>query len=69
MIDETVTRRVVTEFRTYVRSGRDVSRATDLMAPVVLAHQVQSENEVTVERTPHNYADQLAAASAATAPN
>lgn len=59
MIDETVTRQVVTDFLTHVRSGRNVSRATDLMAPVVLAHQVQSENEVTIKRTPQNYADHV----------
>ncbi|PWU48040.1 polyketide cyclase [Micromonospora globispora] len=59
MIDETVTRRVVTEFLTYVRSGRDLNRVTDLMAPVVLAHQVQSEDEVTIERTPQNYAEHV----------
>jgi len=47
------------EFLTHVRSGRDPDRATDLMAPVVLAHQVQSEDEVTVERTPQNYAEHV----------
>jgi predicted ester cyclase len=59
MIDETVTRRIVTEFLTHVRSGRDLSRTADLMAPVVLAHQVQSEDEATIERTPQNYADHV----------
>ncbi|MEV6345637.1 ester cyclase [Actinoplanes sp. NPDC051851] len=59
MIDANATRRVVTEFLTQVRSGRDPGRATALMAPVVLAHQVQAENEVTVERTPQNYADHV----------
>ena len=59
MIDASVTRRVVTEFLTHVRSGRDLDRATDLMAPVVLAHQMTSEREVTIERTPENYADHV----------
>jgi predicted ester cyclase len=59
MIDETVTRRVVTEFLSDVRSGRDLSRATELMAPVVLAHQVRAEDEMTVERTPQNYVEHV----------
>lgn len=59
MIDDAVTRRVVTEFLTDVRSGRDLNRVSDLMAPVVLAHQVQSEGEVTIERTPQNYAEHV----------
>ncbi|MGK5683810.1 ester cyclase [Actinoplanes sp. URMC 104] len=59
MIDEAVTRRVVTEFLTHVRSGRDLSRAAGLMAPVVLAHQVQSEDEATIERTPQNYVEHV----------
>ncbi len=29
------------------------------MAPVVLAHQVQSEDEVTIERSPDDYADHV----------
>ena len=45
----------MTDFLTYVRSGQDLGRVTELMAPIVLAHQVQSENEVTIERTPQNY--------------
>jgi predicted ester cyclase len=59
VIDETVTRQVVAEFLAHVRSGQDLNRVTDLMAPVVLAHQVQSEREVTIERTPQNYADHV----------
>ena len=59
MIDESVTRRVVTEFLEHVRSGRDLSRAAELMAPVVLAHQVESEHEVTIERSPADYAEHV----------
>ncbi|HEX5994780.1 MAG TPA: ester cyclase [Jiangellales bacterium] len=56
MIDSEVTRRVVGDFITYVRSGREPHRAAEFLAPVVLAHQVQSEDEVTIERTPEDYA-------------
>ncbi|AEV87797.1 hypothetical protein ACWT_6784 [Actinoplanes sp. SE50] len=56
MIDADITRRVVTEFLAYVRSGRDPGRATALMAPRVRAHQVQSEDPVTIVRTPADYA-------------
>jgi predicted ester cyclase len=56
MIDHEVTRRVVAAFLADVRSGRDPGRAAELMAPVVLAHQVESEHEVTIERSPDDYA-------------
>ena len=59
MIDEAVTRRVVTQFLTQVRSGHDPGRAAELMAPLVLAHQVQAEDAVTIERTPQNYAEHV----------
>ena len=36
--DPEVTRRVVTDFLQYVRSGREPQRASEFMAPVVLAH-------------------------------
>ncbi|HEU4325149.1 MAG TPA: ester cyclase [Roseiflexaceae bacterium] len=50
---------VVRAFFSEVRSGRDPDRAVELMAPLVLAHQVVSEEPVTVERTPQNYADHV----------
>ena len=59
MIDVEVTRRVVAEFLGEVRSGRDLGRVADLMAPRVLAHQVCSEEEVTIERSPADYADHV----------
>ncbi|WP_203827561.1 ester cyclase [Actinoplanes palleronii] len=59
MINADVTRRVVTEFLAYVRSGRDPSRAVALMAPQVRAHQVQSEDPVTIMRSPADYAEHV----------
>ncbi|NYF56301.1 ester cyclase [Micromonospora purpureochromogenes] len=62
---ETTETRVVREFMTRVRSGVDPDAAHRLMADRVLAHQVQAEDELTVERTPSQYAahvrDMLAA--------
>jgi SnoaL-like polyketide cyclase len=55
MTDADVTRRVVTTFLEQVRSGRDFTRVPELMAPVILAHQIQSEHEVTIERTQADY--------------
>lgn len=59
MINPEVTRRVVVDFIRYVRSGREPERAAEFMAPVVQAHQVQSEDEVTIERTPDDYAEHV----------
>ena len=59
MIDAAVTRRVVADFLEHVRSGRDLDRVHDLMAPRVLAHQVCSEDEVTIERSPADYAEHV----------
>ncbi|WP_430157674.1 ester cyclase [Paenibacillus algorifonticola] len=39
-----------------VRSGKELDAVYGVMAERVLAHQVQSEKEVTVERSPANYA-------------
>lgn len=50
---------IVREFFAQVRSGRNPDLALGLMAPVVLAHQVNAEAPVTVERTPQNYADHV----------
>jgi predicted ester cyclase len=59
MIDSAVTRRVVGDFLRYVRSGREPQRAAEFMAPTVRAHQVQSEEPVTVDRTPDGYAEHV----------
>lgn len=50
---------VVRCFFEKVRSGRELDAVHSLMADRVLAHQITSENEVTVERTPSNYADHV----------
>ncbi|NES26134.1 ester cyclase [Micromonospora terminaliae] len=59
MIDSAVTRRVVGDFLRYVRSGQEPQRAAEFMAPTVRAHQVQSEDLATVERTPDDYAEHV----------
>jgi predicted ester cyclase len=50
---------VVRGFLDQVRSGADPRRASRFMADRVLAHQVQSENPVVVERSPDQYAEHV----------
>jgi predicted ester cyclase len=50
---------IVREFLLVVRSGKDPNRASEYLAHLVLAHQVNAENPVTVTRTPQNYADHV----------
>ncbi len=50
---------VVRTFFEQVRSGRDLDRAFDLLAPRVSAHQLTSEAPVTIERSPQEYADHV----------
>jgi len=50
---------VVAAFLDQVRSGRDPEAAHRYMAPKVLAHQVVSEEAVTVDRTPAQYAEHV----------
>ncbi|XOI98244.1 ester cyclase [Paenibacillus polymyxa] len=50
---------IVRTFFEEVRSGRNPNYASDVMAEQVLAHQVISEEEVTVTRTPSDYADHV----------
>ncbi|PAF31145.1 ester cyclase [Paenibacillus sp. 7516] len=50
---------IVRAFFEEVRSGRNPDYADTLMAEQVLAHQVVSEEEVTVNRTPSQYADHV----------
>ena len=47
---------VVRQFMEQVRSGRDPDAAARYFAPVVQAHQMSSEGETTVQRTPADYA-------------
>lgn len=50
---------IVRTFFEEVRSGHDLDYANRLMSAQVLAHQVISEEEVTVTRTPSDYADHV----------
>ncbi|MDR6721171.1 ester cyclase [Paenibacillus sp. 2003] len=50
---------IVRTFFEEVRSGRNPDYASSVMAEQVLAHQVISEDEVTVTRTPSDYADHV----------
>lgn len=50
---------IVRTFFEEVRSGRNPNYASSVMAEQVLAHQVISEDEVTVTRTPSDYADHV----------
>lgn len=49
----------VRQFLVQVRSGRHPERADQFMASHVLAHQVVSEDQVVVERTPQQYAEHV----------
>ncbi|MEK4075096.1 ester cyclase [Paenibacillus sp. FSL R5-0486] len=50
---------IVRTFFEEVRSGRNPDYASSVMAEQVLAHQVISEAEVTVTRTPSDYTDHV----------
>ncbi|MBT2287326.1 ester cyclase [Paenibacillus polymyxa] len=50
---------IVRTFFEEVRSGRNPDYASSVMAEQVLAHQVISEEEVTLTRTPSDYADHV----------
>lgn len=50
---------IVKKFFEEVRSGKNPDHAIELMADQVLAHQVISEEELTVIRTPKDYADHV----------
>ncbi len=51
--------RIIREFLVEVRSGKNPDNAQKYMSDTVLAHQINSENPVTVKRTPKNYADHI----------
>ncbi|MGL4175493.1 MAG: ester cyclase [Dermatophilaceae bacterium] len=55
----TTPKRLVLEFVEQVRGGVDLDRAHLLLAPTVLAHQVISEAEQTVPRTPQEYVEHV----------
>lgn len=52
-------RGVVESFLLTVRSGHEPDRASEFMAPEVLAHQVHSEDDEVVRRSPEDYAEHV----------
>lgn len=50
---------IVREFLQVVRAGKNPDKANGFIAGKILAHQVNAENPVTVERTPQSYADHI----------
>lgn len=50
---------IVRKFFEEVRSGHNPDYSTELMAEQVLAHQIISEEEITVLRTPKDYAEHV----------
>ncbi len=49
-------KQVVRNFLDQVRSGKTPERSAQYLAPEVLAHQLNSENETTLVRNPQDYA-------------
>lgn len=47
---------IVHQFLNDVRSGKSPDHASNYLAPEVLAHQINSENETTIARNPADYA-------------
>ncbi|MDA9470139.1 ester cyclase [Enterococcus sp. 5H] len=52
-------KQIVTDFFENIRSGKNLQAAYEFMHQRVIAHQVQSENEYTVERSPQDYVDHV----------
>ena len=50
---------IVKQFLEQVRSGEQPDNAISFMADSILAHQMNSEEQTTVKRTPQNYADHV----------
>jgi predicted ester cyclase len=59
MAQTTSNREIVKQFLEQVRSGKYPERAFLFMAETVSAHQMNSENQAIVKRTPQNYADHI----------
>jgi predicted ester cyclase len=47
---------LVADFFAHVRSGKNLASVGDYLAPVVIAHQLCSENPLAIERSPQDYA-------------
>ncbi|WP_369902231.1 ester cyclase [Bacillus manliponensis] len=50
---------VVKSFFKEIRSGKNLHLASQFMAEKVIAHQVQAEHEIYVERSPEEYANHV----------
>lgn len=50
---------IVRQFLEQVRSGKFPEKAVLFLADSILAHQMNSENETTVIRTPKNYSEHI----------
>jgi len=50
---------IVKQFLEQVRSGKQPDNAISFMADSILAHQMNSEEQTTIKRTPQNYADHV----------
>jgi predicted ester cyclase len=50
---------IVRQFLEQVRSGKFPEKAVLFMADSILAHQMNSENQTTVIRTPRNYSEHI----------
>lgn len=50
---------IVADFFRNVRSGKDVDAASIYMHECVIAHQIQSENEYVIERSPQDYIEHV----------
>ena len=59
MIGMSTPKDIVRDFLLHVRSGREVERVSQYMADTVIAHQIQSEHRLTVERSPEQYAEHV----------
>lgn len=55
----TTAAQVVRNFLTEVRSGRNPQDASIYMTDLVLAHQITSEERITITRTPHQYMEHV----------
>jgi predicted SnoaL-like aldol condensation-catalyzing enzyme len=51
---------LVTAFFRDIRNGADLGAVQQYLAPVVVAHQLCSEDPIDIERTPQSYADHVA---------
>jgi predicted ester cyclase len=52
-------KKIVEQFLLEVRAGKNPDNASHYMADRVIAHQMNAENEVVVQRTPENYVEHV----------